>query len=353
LNKSLFLRQGPLLHCSSHVNVLEEHSLKVPSFGGTLWVKFPYNVHVQPTNTMDFPNLDQAFLKVLSSDGQSDVKLNIVQDGLKLSIAGTGDGEDLGDVSLHVEVPIVYAVNVITSGEGAISCRDMIESDQCHLTSEHGDILVTGVKTQNLVIQSETGDIRCRGAIQGSVRIASGDGDVVSDKRFLGPSLDISTDNGDINVSSCYSDQSKFSSQTGHMDLRNVHNDSYVAVYEEGDVKMTGLDGTANIFMKKGNLDVQISHVGTESRIHVEEGDINLKMADNHPLKLCVTGTEVVTDDTFAKYGDIDTKEDDHKHYFGRVQPDQFSPLCQVLADSGKVTISAQGWAQSLGLKLK
>ena len=95
----------------------------------------------------------------------------------------------------------------------------MIESHQCHLTSENGDILVTGVKTQNLVIQSETGDIRCKGAIQGSVRIVSGDGDVVSDKRFLGPSLDISTDAGDINVSSCYSDQSKFSSQTGHMDL--------------------------------------------------------------------------------------------------------------------------------------
>ena len=53
------------------------------------------------------------------------------------------------------------------------------------------------------------------------------------------------------------------------------------------------------------------------------------------------------------EYGAIETKEDDHRHYFGRVQPDQFSPLCQVLADTGKVTISAQGWAQSLGLKLK
>ena len=64
LNKSLFLRQTPILHCSSDTKVLQEHSLKVPSFGGSLWVKFPNNVHVQPTNTMDFPNLDQAFVKV-------------------------------------------------------------------------------------------------------------------------------------------------------------------------------------------------------------------------------------------------------------------------------------------------
>ena len=281
------------------------------------------------------------------------VKVNVVQDGQKLSIEGPGDGKDLGDASLHVEVPIVYDVNVVTTGSGAISCRDMIESHHCHLISEDGDILVTGVKTQNLVIKSENGDIRCRGAIQGSVSITSGEGDVVSDKRFLGPSLDVTTDSGDISVSSCYSDQSKFSTQTGNLDLRNVHNDSYVAVYEEGQVKMSGLDGTANVFMKKGNLDVQISHVGSESRIHVEDGDISLKMADNHPLKLCVTGTEVVTDEKFAKYGEIETKEDDHKHYSGRIQPDQFSPLCQVLADSGKVNISAQGWAQSLGLKLK
>ena len=257
-------------------------------------------------------------------------------------------------MSLHVEVPIVYDVNVVTTGAGEISCRDMIESHQCHLTSDAGDIMVTGVKTQNLVITSETGDIRCRGAIQGRVNISSGDGDVVSDKRFLGPSLDITTDSGDISVSSCYSDQSKFSTQTGNLDLRNVHNDSYVAVYDEAEVKMTGLDGTANVFMKKGNLDIQISQVASESRIHVEEGDISLKMADSHPLKLCVTGTEVVTDDKFSKYGDIETKEDDnHQHYYGRIQPDQFSPLCQVLADSGKVNISAQGWAQSLGLKLK
>ena len=169
-------------------------------------------------------------------------------------------------MSLHVEVPIVYDVNVVTTGAGEISCRDMIESHQCHLTSDAGDIMVTGVKTQNLVITSETGDIRCRGAIQGRVNITSGDGDVVSDKRFLGPSLDITTDTGDISVSSCYSDQSKFSTQSGDMDLKNVHNDSYVAVYTDSKVKMSGIDGTANVFMKKGSLDIQMSHVRHESR---------------------------------------------------------------------------------------
>merc|ERR1719348_2079852 len=108
-----------------------------------------------------------------------------------------------------------------------------------------------------------------------------------------------------------------------------------------------------NVFVKKGELDMQISHVGNESRVHIEEGNVNLKMADNHPVKLCVTGKKIITDETFSKYGDVVTKEDEYQHYFGTVQPDKFSPLCQVMADQGEVKISSQHWAQSLGLKLK
>ena len=56
--------------------------------------------------------------------------------------------------------------------------------------------------------------------IQGSISIATGEGNVINDKRFLGPSLDITTDSGDIRVASCYSDQSKFSTNTGNLFLR-------------------------------------------------------------------------------------------------------------------------------------
>ena len=117
-----------------------------------------------------------------------------------------------------------------------------------------------------MIVQSESGDIRFPSAVQGSVSVVSGSGAVAAEKRVLGPSLDISTDTGPISVASCYSDQSKFSTQSGDMDLKNVHNDSYVAVYTDSTVKMSGIDGTANVFMKKGSLDIQMSHVRHESR---------------------------------------------------------------------------------------
>ena len=87
-------------------------------------------------------------------------------------------------------------------------------------------------------------------------------------------------------------------------------------------------------------------------RVHVEEGDIDLKVADNHPVKLCVTGKQVVTDEKFSAYGAVETKDDDYQHYYGTIQPDQFSSMCQVMADGGKVSLSAQGWAQSIGFKI-
>ena len=86
----------------------------------------------------------------------------------------------------------------------------MVESNFCHLTSEEGPIDVKRLKTADIIIQSEGGDISLRGTIQGSISIITGDGSVASDKRFLGPTLNITTDMGDFSVSSCYC-----SAQTG------------------------------------------------------------------------------------------------------------------------------------------
>ena len=39
-------------------------------------------------------------------------------------------------------------------------------------------------------------------------------------------------------------------------------------------------------FYFQGDLDVQVSHIRAESRLHVEEGDIHLRLSDAHPLKV-------------------------------------------------------------------
>ena len=36
----------------------------------------------------------------------------------------------------------------------------------------------------------------------------------------------------------------------------------------------------------QGDLDVQVSNVRSESRLHVEEGDVHLRLSEAHPLKV-------------------------------------------------------------------
>ena len=62
----------------------------------------------------------------------------------------------------------------------------------------------------------------------------------------------------------------------------------------------------------------------TQPRLHVEKGDVDLKLSDSQPLKVCATGQEGVVDQRFANYGDIETKEDGYQHYLGSTHPDQF-----------------------------
>ncbi|XP_023336502.1 uncharacterized protein LOC111707592 isoform X2 [Eurytemora carolleeae] len=340
---------------ASDKHLLEEHSLKVPSFGGVLWVNSEIDTVVRPINSMEDMQMDKALVKVygVKKEDKENLTFDVRQEGHKLSVKGSiEDQKKRKNLNCIVEVPLVHNVNVITSGDARIDCKDMVESNYCHLTSDAGEIKVRRVKTANLICQSESGDIVCKGAIQGSISIVTGDGNVVNDKRFIGPTLDISTDSGDIRVASSYSDQSKFSTNTGNLFLRNIHNESYVAIYEKGNLTMLGIDGSTNVFVKKGDIDVQVSKVTHESRIHVENGDIVLKIADNFPLKVCVTAAEIILDTKFRKYGEISSKDDDYKHYFGTIQPEKFSPTLQVISEQGQVIVESQDWAASLGFKL-
>jgi len=336
--------------------LLQDQSLKVPAWGGILMVNSNLDVSVKPINSIEDMQMDKAVVKVFGAKKEDNDQVDILikQEGHKLTVnASSKNSASPTDANCVIEVPLVHNVNVINTGEAKVNCQDMVESNYCHLSSESGEVRVRRVKTANLIVQTETGDVVCNGAIQGSVSIVTGDGHVVNDKRFLGPTLDVTTDAGNVRVASSYSEQSKFSTNTGSLFLRNIHNESYVAVYEKGNVTMMGVDGSTNVFVKNGHLDIQVSKVKHESRLHVEEGDITLKMSDNFPLKVCVTASEIILDTKFSKYGSINPdKEDNYKHYFGTIQPEKFSPTLQVLAEKGKVVLESQDWAASLGFKL-
>ena len=60
----------------------------------------------------------------------------------------------------------MHNVNVNVQGYAEITVKNMVESNYTHLTGANGDILVENVKTANLIVQTERGDVLCNGAIQ-------------------------------------------------------------------------------------------------------------------------------------------------------------------------------------------
>ena len=132
--------------------------------------------------------------------------------------------------------------------------------------------------------------------------------------------------------------QSKFVTNKGKINLRNIHNESYIACYENGDVKVKGIDGSTNIFVKKGDLEIHVSQIKHESRILVEEGDIILKMIDTHPVKMSIDANQIILDTKFSKHGKLEQKQDQSTtmHYSASIHPNVFSPALTVIAENGK-----------------
>ena len=150
--------------------------------------------------------------------------------------------------------------------------------------------------------------------------------------------------------------QSKFVTNRGKISLKNIHNESYIASYESGDVKVKGIDGSTNIFVKKGDLEIHVNQIKHESRIVVEEGDITLKMIDTHPVKLTIDANQIIPDTKFAKHGKLEKRKDSTAtttmHYSASIHPNVFSPPLTVIAENGNVVLESQDWAASLGLKM-
>jgi hypothetical protein len=294
--------------------------------------------------------MDRALVTVKGPPGGL-ASLALQQTGPLLSVAFRCPDPDLRPcLACFVSIPCMHNVQLAAEGPACLEVRDMVESDYCRLAAEDGLVTVNGVKTEELSVTTRDGAVWCQGAVQGRVRIRTVGGSVTGDRRFLGPELDITTERGDITVASCYSDTSRFTTQTGDIDLRNLHNESNVTVQQEGRVTVRGLDGSTDMFAKRGSMDLQVSRVRFDSRVHLEQGDILLKLTATHPLNLAITATEIVLDPAFQQLSTVEVKADGYSHYSGTVQPEQAGPRLEVVARAGRVEVVAQSWAESLGL---
>ena len=337
--------------------VIDEHSLKVPSFGGSVLTKSNADISIKPADPTQYQNLDQAFVRLLSrvESNNEQAKLRVEQQDHKLiAECKIEDETKSSDYKLEVEVPIVYNVKVSAAANANVDVHDFMESNFVDIDTEDGNVNChKSIKTENVIIHTGSGDVICQGALQGEVKIKTKSGNIVSEKRFVGPNAELETDIGTINVASSYSDQAKFSTNRGSMILKNVHNESNVTVHEHGNVQMQGVDGSTQIFINKGDLDIQISRITKDSRIHVLEGNVNLKLSESCRIDSSITAKDVIIDSKLDKLGEVEQNTDkDSTRLASTSEPQMVHPKLVIIAKKGRVSIEVQDWATSIGFKL-
>ena len=117
-------------------------------------------------------NLDQAFVRLLSCvvGENHPAKLSVKQEGHKLSVETTLEkGEDQTSKSNYltvVEVPIVHNINVSALDNACVEVYDFTESNFVQISAEDGQVKTHKIKTENLTIQTRSGDVICEGHLQ-------------------------------------------------------------------------------------------------------------------------------------------------------------------------------------------
>ena len=171
---------------------------------------------MKPAGNYENPNLDRAVVKLYSKKGHSALvkatdlegrtQISAEQKGSTLQIKGQAGPQSNQD-ALVVEVPVVHGVYVEAEHEANVDVSDFIESEFCTIASDRGTVNANRIKTEAMTVSTSSGDIICSGHMQGTIKLNSISGNVISEQRFIGPSLDISTDTGDIRIASSYSEQ--------------------------------------------------------------------------------------------------------------------------------------------------
>ena len=347
-------------HANLDNNIFKEHSLKVPSRGAGLNLTTSIDTSIISSDPGAYQNLDEAFVRLFSSSEPKDrsniPSLDIEQKDdktLKVQCKATTESKKESDCRLNVEIPIVYNVKASALGNANIHISEFIETKYIDVETVDGDVRINKLRSENIEVKTKSGNVTCDGALQGNISINTNNGNIISNKRFVGPIAELATDDGDIKVLSSYSDVNKFSTNRGSLNLKNVHNESHVNVKEAGNVTMQGVDGCTNIFINKGDLDIQISRLTNGSKIHVEDGNVSLKLSDSNPMNVSIDAKEIVTDDKFCKQGKTETNKDTgFMSFITTEQPYSSSESLSVSVKNGKVSVELQDWATSIGFKL-
>ncbi|XP_018562520.1 uncharacterized protein LOC108904442 [Anoplophora glabripennis] len=341
-----FRCKAKLVHTSLFRNyvTIAKRELEVPTFCD-VHINLPYNLVVKPLNIHKYHNLDKLIIQVHPSIEQN-VEHDI--DGNQVKIFNNKEvSHDIpNDIFCSVKAPV--KANVYVNSEKDISIG-YFHGDKLHLNTNEGNIFIDKFQGTSVNLKTNNGNIRLKEFIQASTITAeilnSGS---ISSGRLQGLDLKLKTNKGNISVESAYSYKSLFEVGNGNLDLHNIHKTCTILL-KKGYMYLAGFDGGLDALIENGHADIQLARVTKDSEINLQNGALNLKLADacqdyvqfKIQAKDCDVAENIKS--TINRLGDViiltpDINEDN---------------TVSVSCVNGAVNVESASWQDMIKLKLK
>ncbi|XP_055917145.1 uncharacterized protein LOC129949609 [Eupeodes corollae] len=332
-------------------NILNQQVEKVDSYSkikinSQISVKIrPYNVHeCQDSNLLRATIRGAADSK--SDDAQLDVKIH--DKDVEITSKTSSTRKDAEQLVCLLEVPIRADILIDTDSE--VSIADMY-CEELNVTSSK-DINTKNVRSTTIDLLSKNGNIQCNGLLLGQkINIKTNENGSIFLDKLQGDSINCQTTDGNIKTNSCYVEASKFTTDNGTLDLKNIHKTTEVCVNQMGDLFMTGVHGNIQIHCNGGgNVNVQLSEIVGDNKIITKTDDnviINISDQIEETSYIEVNSKKFTLDESLSHLSDCVENEN---HFRMSKEQDNCNKL--LIESKGNLILGKLSWADSMKIAM-
>lgn len=263
-------------------------------------------------------------------------------DGVFISNSGKVT-ENIDDINIKIP-PMVNVKFDLQESCNLVASTDL-KCDSIFAIAYDGIIELNHVKTDSLVLESEMGDIVLRKPVCGNIEIAAFDEGSILANELKGPSIELSTENGDISTKDLHSDEIIVNSEAGHININSVHGQSTIDA-ENGNVFLGSVDGELELTASQGDVDVYLSKPDSVY-IQSNKGTVNLFTSLDVSGQLHFESPTVEVDRTLNPLNEI-TENFKHGCKYRAELLDGKGSKVHVHAASGSVLVNFSSWHERL-----
>ncbi|ROT75602.1 hypothetical protein C7M84_005854 [Penaeus vannamei] len=141
-----------------------------PGFGTVKAIGEGIDYIIKPANPQEFPDADRAFVSFygISSSSLDTVKVELIGENKDTLAVSSSPGSSR--LYCEIEVPIKYDIIANLQSDACLQIVSM-EADEIDITTEDGEVVTRSLKSHNIRIKTQHGDVTAEGTLQGNIFI--------------------------------------------------------------------------------------------------------------------------------------------------------------------------------------